>query len=71
MSTATIDVGIMKHRMSVIYQELSEMRNQIEVMEISGNKDAHAYERLNILGEKIMKKTGAVSTKDVIDDVGG
>ena len=69
MATSTVDVGMMKHKMNVIYRELNELRNQLEVPEVSENKNARAYEKLNILGGKIRKKTGAVSTKDIVNDV--
>ena len=69
MTYSSVDAGMIKHKIGVIYQELSDLRNQIEMLEPLGDKDAQAYERLNILGEKIKNKIGAASTKDIIADV--
>ena len=35
----------------------------------SMEKDIHAYEGLDLLGKRIRKKTGAISTKEIIDDI--
>ena len=69
MAYSTVDTGMIKHKICEIYRELSDLRNQIETLEPLEDKDARAYERLSILGERIRNKAGVVSTKDIIDDV--
>ncbi|ODS42838.1 MAG: hypothetical protein MSIBF_06090 [Candidatus Altiarchaeales archaeon IMC4] len=71
MVYANIDIEAVKQHMGVIYRELSELRNQFEMLESLKKKDAHAFERLDILGKKIEEQIGTVSTKDIMDDIRG
>jgi len=71
MTYANVNIRMIKHQMGAVYQELNELRNQVEMLEYSDNKDIHAFEKLGVLGERIRKNIGPTSTKDIIDDVRG
>lgn len=69
MAYTDIDLRRIKHQMTIVYQELNKLRNQIEILEHS-KKDPYAFEKLEAAGEKIRKSIGRkASTKEIIDDI--
>ncbi|ODS35036.1 MAG: hypothetical protein A7316_04510 [Candidatus Altiarchaeales archaeon WOR_SM1_86-2] len=71
MAYVNVDLRMIKHQIGAVYQELNGLRNQLEMLESSGEKDIRALEKLEVLGERIREKTWGISTKEVIDDIRG
>jgi prefoldin subunit 5 len=64
------NISEVKKRIRTLYQNLSLLREDIELLE-EKKKDSKAYEKLVRLGEEVIDKTGGATTKSIMDDVRG
>ena len=62
------NISEVKKRIRTLYQNLSLLREDIELLE-EKKKDSKAYEKLVRLGEEVIDKTGGATTKSIMDDV--
>lgn len=64
-----VSIDVLKRQIEVMYSDINKLRIQMDQMK--RGKDKKALSRLVVIGAKVKKGVGGISTKELMDDVRG